>query len=519
MSSGASETIIKNTLFNAAGRFWGILISILLTPYILAHVGVERYGIWAIVGVITGYFNLLDFGMGTSYVKYISEYRAKRDQEGIDRLVSTGVIVYSAFAVLVIPAAYLLAPGLLGLFRIPPAFFSEAVFVLRLGVALLVVSNALSVFGAIPQGLQRMDVSNKIAVGVSLPMVLGTVFFLEKGYGLRGLMLNNAVVLALAGAANIFAAFRVLPGLRVGLSRFSGEMFARLFSFGFKMQFSKIAEVLVFQTDRLLIAYFIDVISVGLYQLGSSIAQQVRQLPLLLVSAVLPAASDLDAKNDQDRLRELYLRGSKYLALASFPVFFFVIAAAGRLMAVWVGPGYERSAWVLQILAVGYLANLLAGVGTSVAAAIGRPEFQMGAAIISAVSNIALTLALVKPAGFFGVAAASAVSLILGPLYFFVKLHAKLRLDSGKIAREALLVPLYASALPAALLYSVNRWIEPSQGRAGGGALLLAEGLAFLLVYAAIVLRRNCLDSYDLNLARAGLASLLPPGGWWGKRC
>ena len=67
-----SQKIIRNTIFNIIGRGWGILIALFLTPYIISHIGVERYGMWAIIGAVTGYFGLFDFGIGTSFVKYIS---------------------------------------------------------------------------------------------------------------------------------------------------------------------------------------------------------------------------------------------------------------------------------------------------------------------------------------------------------------------------------------------------------------------------------------------------------------
>ena len=62
-----SQKVIRNTIFNTIGRFWQILIGLVLIPYIVSHIGVERYGIWAIVGVLTGYFGLLDLGAKDSF--------------------------------------------------------------------------------------------------------------------------------------------------------------------------------------------------------------------------------------------------------------------------------------------------------------------------------------------------------------------------------------------------------------------------------------------------------------------
>jgi O-antigen/teichoic acid export membrane protein len=505
MTQSVSETIIKNTVFNAIGRFWGILVTIVLTPYILKYIGIERYGIWAIVGVLTGYFSLLDFGMGTSFVKYIAEYYAKEDYKSINQVVSTGVAFYSLFALMVIPLAFIIMNPLLSLFRIPPGLHGEAYFVFRLGVVLFVISNAISPFQALQGGLQRMDVSNKISIGVSIPMIFGTVYFLKAGYGLRGLMLNNAIILAISGTANVLAGFKILPEVRCSPALVTKEMLRKLLDFGYKLQLAKIADAIVFQTDRLLIAHFLSVGEVGLYQLGSSIAQQTRQVPLLLVSAILPAASELDAKSEHVKLKELYLKGTKYLILVSFPLIFFTMASAQLIMRLWVGPGYEKSALVIQILAAGYLVNLLSGVGTSVGAAIDKPEFQMGAAIVSAISNIILSVMLVLSVGFFGVAIATSVSLMLGPTYFFIKLHRHMSLSSGKIIMELVLLPFVAAVIPALLLCVGTSLIAPaasSSGRLVNSGVFILEGTVFLGIYLLVILRAGYLDGYDRNMLK-----------------
>ncbi len=89
-----SQKIIKNTIFGGTGRLWAILISLLLTPYIVSKLGIGRFGIWAIVSILIGYFGLVDFGVGTSYVKYIAEYHTKKDYQTINKIVNTGFVFY-----------------------------------------------------------------------------------------------------------------------------------------------------------------------------------------------------------------------------------------------------------------------------------------------------------------------------------------------------------------------------------------------------------------------------------------
>ena len=96
MKQSISEKIIRNTIFNIVGRFWGILVTLILMPYIVGHIGVEKYGVWAIVSVVTGYFGLLDFGIRDSFTKFIAEFYTKRDYKKLKQIINTGLINHTA---------------------------------------------------------------------------------------------------------------------------------------------------------------------------------------------------------------------------------------------------------------------------------------------------------------------------------------------------------------------------------------------------------------------------------------
>ncbi len=105
IGASVSDKVIKNTSYNIAGRTWSVLVGLFLTPYILRHIGLERYAIWSFVGVITGYFSLFDFGIGLSFVNYISEFFAKKEYEKINQILSTGFVFYTVFAVFILDHA------------------------------------------------------------------------------------------------------------------------------------------------------------------------------------------------------------------------------------------------------------------------------------------------------------------------------------------------------------------------------------------------------------------------------
>ena len=120
-----SLKIIRNTVFNIAGRSWSVLVSLVLTPYILHRIGMERFGIWALAGSLTGYFSLLDFGVGASFVKYIAEFNARNEHEKVNQLVNSGWILYSILGILIMAAALFLVRPLFVFFKVPSASLTK----------------------------------------------------------------------------------------------------------------------------------------------------------------------------------------------------------------------------------------------------------------------------------------------------------------------------------------------------------------------------------------------------------
>ena len=503
ISSPLSRKIILNTLFNFVGCSWAMFVGLLLTPYIVSMLGVERFGVWSLIFVIARYLGLLDLGAGTASVKYVAEYYTKRDYDAINSIVSTGFAFYLTLAFILIALAVAFDDFILHLFRIPPEIFDEARFVLLGGIVILSLSNAFSAFQAVTRGLQRMDVTNIIALAMSAPDAVATVVFLQLGYGLRGLIVKEAIVFVLMAGLFVFYAFRLLPPLKVGFRFCQGQRLRELLGFGIKVQVSQLADLVSSQADKVLLGYFLGLASVTFYELGSKVVFTSKRLSRVLTSAIMPAASEIEARRDSETLLHLYSRGSKYLVLAAAPLFFLIVYAAPLIMRAWMGKGYELSALVIQLLALGHFVHLLTGVGTMIVKGIGKPEVEMRYTLLLLLMNILLGVAFVIKFGFLGVLIATSFSLIASSLYFMVIVHRLLRISLVPFVRDTYLKPVLAclvAGLPFFLPSYIARPFLLSDGRLSDLAILGSATLLFAGAYLVILLRIGYLDSYDRGI-------------------
>jgi len=454
------KKIVRNTIYNSIGRIWLMLVTLLLIPYILHKLGVQVFAVWSLVFVVANYLGLLDFGIRTSFAKYIAEYHAKKDPDSINAVINCGIIFYLAFSLFIMGLAVVLRGAIISLLQIPPSIHAESMFAILGMVLILCLNNTLSIFEAVLVGLQRMDVQNKILIFASFFNVAGTFFFLEKGFGLRGLVINYGIVSFVIILLNLYFSYRLLPHLRIGWSRVKKEIFRKLFNYGVKMQICNFAAMIHMQADKIILSHFLGLNFVTFYELGQKAANAVRTFPMLLLTALVPAVSELDASDDKGKLRELYERGSKYVSLAVFPLIFLAIIVAPDLINLWVGDKFSLAILSFQVLVIGYGINVLTGIGTSMVRGIGKPEYETRYAVLTLIMQLTLSIILVQLFGFRGVLVSVLITSVVAALYFLLTFHKLLKQDFKSFARTIYVKPLVASLAAFAIVLGLSHSSE-----------------------------------------------------------
>jgi len=103
----------RNTLFSYLGRFWGLGVALLLTPYLYHKLGDELFGVWALLATLSGCSSLVDIVTSVGLTKYVAQAQAKQDIHAVNQFVSTGLVVQAGLGGLLMGAAWLLAAAML----------------------------------------------------------------------------------------------------------------------------------------------------------------------------------------------------------------------------------------------------------------------------------------------------------------------------------------------------------------------------------------------------------------------
>ena len=121
---GMAVRIIKNVLGNWANCFASLIISFFMMPFVIHHLGDTAYGIWILIGSLTGYLGLLDFGISSAIVKYTAQLNAKGEQHKINEFASTSFFTYSFIGLLAFCTSIIITLFFMNFFHIASRYLT-----------------------------------------------------------------------------------------------------------------------------------------------------------------------------------------------------------------------------------------------------------------------------------------------------------------------------------------------------------------------------------------------------------
>lgn len=439
------KILLKNIVFSFLGRGWNIILSLIITPYVIAVIGVEQFGVWVLMESIVAYFVLLDMGFGTSFNKYIAGHYTKKEYVELSNVYTTGILFYLIFSLLIITVSISLQNWLIERFNFGKVSYKDVSAVYLALILILSIRSIISVFTGIITGLLQYDVVNKIKIASSTINFIGIYIFLSLGYGLKGLALNGIIYAVLDLAVYAAAAYKLVPHLKFRVHKGLKESFTPLFKFGITMQVVSIAELINEQIDKILLGVFRTVSLVGMYEVGTKIANTSNLLPAIILPILNPTASTLDALNKKEELGSLYIKGTNIIAMVTIPIAVMVIVYAEHIVSFWMGrTDLTEVAIAARFLIIGVTLYLIVGVGRFIARGIGVPHYEMQTGLLIAISNGILSYFMIVKWGLYGAVLASSATLSIGSIFFLLRFNREMHLPQKSIFAVLIKILLFS---------------------------------------------------------------------------
>jgi O-antigen/teichoic acid export membrane protein len=434
-----------------------------LAPFIVHHLGNTGYGIWVLAISSVNYLNLLDLGMRSSVLRFVSKGHAVGDHAAASDALSAALWVRLQISAVVLLLSFAFAAIFPHIFKLPTGLAGTA----RLAVAIIGTTTAtgmlLGVFGGVVSALTRYDLQTIVTLVQLTIRVTGVIVVLNHGYGIVAIALCELFT-ALVGNSMLVAFARyIYPELRISLRKPQPAVLRSLWSYSIYAFLVTVAIQLVYQTDNLVVGTFVSANAVSFYAIGNLLCRYTDQFAGAMTSTFVPVASTYEASGATLRLQSLYRFGTRAMLAISLPITLTLLLRGRTFIRLWMGPQYmERSGAVLLILATALLFSLANNTAGAIAFGTGKHKSVAQWAMAEGIANLTLSISFVHRYGIYGVAMGTLLPSLLVHLVFWPRYIAKLVGLSTLEVLGAIWAPMFAAAIPFALAsYAINAMWPP----------------------------------------------------------
>lgn len=447
-----SPSLSRNVLFDMGSTVGYLVTRFFIPPFVLAHVGLAAYGLWATVFVLVAYLGISTIGVSNVYVKYVAENLGKGTPERANPILATGLYATFALSSVLFVVTCLLWPVLATWLEVPVAFRDEARHVVLMVVFAFLLDLALSVFRDALNGAQRIATTRTIWTFSYLLETALVVLLVSSGRGLVGLAEAFLARSVFAIVTSYVVARRTLPWMRVHPTLIGRDAVKTLLSFGGVVQLQAFLSIALNSIERVIAAPLLGLPVAGLYDLAKKLPSMASMLPHAFTSSLVPAASFTDSTgNGDERLRTIYVKAARYMAFLTALTCGFLATLAGPVTFVWLGEHLEHVPLLTALFALGIQWHMSTGASTAMFKGMGRlrEEFHY---LLPSFAGMALLLPVSRLVfgewSILGVAAALSLATIAAASYFLRRANRLFGMEPARYRREV--------ALPALLPYMVG---------------------------------------------------------------
>lgn len=398
---------------NVSTRYVSIVVSALVglvvLPINVRYLGAADYGLWMLIASITTYFSVLDLGYGSAVIKFVAEYRAKRDVRSLNEILSTLFVLFSGMGALVYLLAAILAWFLPAIFNIGPDQIATARTILLIIAANVALHFVFAVYGGVVNGFERYYLNNVIGMVSNIAGALVNVTVLWLGYGLIEIVVCTSLVRMAPYYLYRRNAKAVFPELELSVRLFRRARLREVTGLSVYLAISDWSARLNYTIDNFTIGIFLNTAAVGVYAVGLRLSEALFRMTNQLHSFLFPAVVHQATQGQLDAQRRLLVHATRFQLAVAVALCGAVIAVADRLIRTWVGPGLENGYLTAQILAYVVVLRAWMGIPSTVLKGSGHAAFVAKVGALCAVANVLLSVVLVKTMGLVGVALGTAI--------------------------------------------------------------------------------------------------------------
>lgn len=411
-------------------------LSFLYIPMLLSYLNLAQYGLWMTILSVISWIYIFDFGMGNGLKIKLSEALAYDDNESAKQYISTtyalvgtiGLVVFLCGAILSNLSVFEFSNWFSGaeeseqdLKTIVFVTFSFAMmnFIVSIYKQILFATNRFYFIGAIDVAVQITNILFLLMIQQVLPP---SVMVISVLYGASSILVGVSVSIYI---------FKDNRALAPSISSIKYSLVRDIFGLGFKFLLIQLATIVIYSTDSIIIAKYINVESVVAYSIAAKMFGGVIIIWYLITGPMTPLFTNAAVKGDVAWISSTIKKMNGIFCVFSVFVLF-VLYFSENIADIWLQKEIEYPDKLFLYYTVFVLIRLYGDLYMSFLNSIKVLNMQIAVSIFTAVINIPLSIMFIEKfdMGSTGVILATCISLV--PLALIMPIQAMREINKMK---------------------------------------------------------------------------------------
>ena len=441
------------------------LSSMFLTKIILFSLGENGYGLYQMIYSLASNLMVLDLGIGTVMIRYISEYHTKMDYKRESNFAAMMGIISIACSIIITMLCFFMA-NYIG--NIYPKLSHEEVITSRIMIYFMSIQFIFNIIGNYTSGyIQAYErflyVSIRGIVNTIITFIL-TVLFLKLNFGCVGIVIANLLVIIIICVCDLIVLKRIL-NVKVKLYKWDNVIIRPAIGLMIAMFLQSIIGYINSSADKTILGIMCNKSDVTIYSIAATIITMFNTVPCVLSGFFQPQVTQMITRGEsRNKLGDLVARVGRIqfmLCMAILGAFFLF---GKDFLQLWVGENIAPHAWIIVMIIMPVnMVPLVQTICLSILNGYNKRLYRSIILIGMTFVNVLLTVILINYIGAIGAPIATAISYLIGHVILLNIYYNKvIKLDIIGIFKCILKKSWICSILAIIISYPLTMWKEVS---------------------------------------------------------
>jgi len=448
------QKVAKEATISFVGMGFGDILRYLFTTILARVVGVEYLGIFSLASSVTKIGEVISLaGLQRGVMRFVSRLDKTSELKEVKQRIQSAMMMGLSFSLIIMALQIILSKWMVfDLFKgsdlLQTVIIISAIS-LPFATVMTLTATATQGYKLLKYKVTIMNIVRPVVMLLTL-VICVNLFTLEST--IKYPLLISAVFSAIAG---IYFIGR-LTGIS-SLELFIGKFDQELLLFSYPLMFVTILGTLMHWMDIMMLGYFTDTTTVGLYHPATRTAGLLRTVLVAFMGIFAPMMAEYHRNGHVEEMNRLYKLVIRWIMSLTLPLAVIMIIYSKKVMLLFGGQ-YLSSANVLSILILAtFIQSFIGGSGHTLSMA-GYPKINMVNSIIALSVNIILNYIWIPVYGITGAAYATLSSMVLLAIIRLIEVRRIVKIQPFSIK---MLKPVIAGGVMAIILFFLKPFIFP----------------------------------------------------------